>query len=102
VPRSSPSQELSAGAAAYLRTYETFPSLPDGSWTWSKRTYVFQLKVCVAESGQVDDVVIQRGARPDLDAYLAAAIHTWRYRPWIVSGTARPFCHPLRITYSRG
>ena len=101
-PRGAPTHELSSGAAAYLRTYETFPTLPDGSWGWSKRTYVFLLKVCVAESGQVDDVIIQRGSRPDLDAYLAAAIRTWRYRPWIVSGAARPFCHPLRITYSRG
>jgi hypothetical protein len=101
-PRGAPAHELSAGAAAYLRTYETFPTLPDGSWGWSKRTYVFFLKVCVAENGQVDDVIIQRGSRPDLDVYLAAAIRTWRYRPWLVSGSARPFCHPLRITYSRG
>jgi hypothetical protein len=97
-----PTHELTSGAAAYLRTYETFPSLPDGSWSWRKRTYAFLLQVCVSDSGQVDRVVIDRGARPDLDAYLAAAIRTWRYRPWIVSGMARPFCHPLRITYSRG
>ncbi len=97
-----PAQELSAGAAAYLRTYETFPSLPDGSWSWTRRTYVFHLQVCVTESGQVDDVVMQRGTRPDLDAHLSRAVRTWRYRPWIVSGSARPFCHPMRITYSRG
>jgi hypothetical protein len=101
-PRSAPGHELTSGAAAYLRTYETFPTLPDSSWSWGKRTYAFMMKVCVAESGHVDEVVIQRGSRPDLDAHLAAAIRTWRYRPWIVSGSARPFCHPLRITYSRG
>jgi hypothetical protein len=97
-----PAHELSAGAAAYLRTYENFPSLPDSSWSWRKRTYAFLLQVCVSESGQVDRVIIDRGARPDLDVFLAKAIRTWRYRPWIVSGMARPFCHPLRITYSRG
>jgi hypothetical protein len=100
--RPGPVHELTSGAAAYLRTYETFPSLPDGSWSWRKKSYVFFLQVCVADNGLVDEVVIQRGARPDLDAYLASAIRTWRYRPWIVSGSPRPFCHPLRITYSRG
>jgi hypothetical protein len=100
--RTGPTDELTAGAAAYLRTYETFPSLPDGSWSWRSRSHVFVLQVCVAESGQVDRVLVNRGSRPDLDSYLAGAIRTWRYRPWIVSGAPRPFCHPLRITYSRG
>jgi hypothetical protein len=101
-PRPGPVHELTPGAAAYLRTYETFPSLPDGSYSWRKRSYVFYLQVCVAENGLVDEVVVKRGARPDLDAHLSTAIRTWRYRPWIVSGSPRPFCHPLRITYTRG
>jgi hypothetical protein len=94
--------ELTAGAAAYLRTYETFPSLPDTAWSWSERRHVFSLRVCVTGRGQVGDVLVDPGPRRDLGAFLAAAVRTWRYRPWLIAGSPRPFCHPLRITYSRG
>jgi len=53
------------------------------------------------EEDYFSGVTFQAGANEDVDALVSSAIRSWRYRPRIVGGTARPFCHPMRIEYSR-
>jgi TonB family protein len=97
-PRELPAA-ISAGEASYLRTYETFPSLPRSLWI-SGRTYHVLVEVCVTDGGRVADVLVRSGAAPELDRTLVSAVRSWRYRPRIVAGAARPFCHLMKMEYS--
>jgi TonB family protein len=92
---------VSMDYAAYLRTYENFPSLPDACWPPGRTTNAVLVEVCVSERGTVNDVVVRQSAGNDTDAFLMQAIRSWRYRPRLVSGSPRPFCHPIRIVYKK-
>ena len=58
------------------------------------------VRLCVADDGRVSDVVIKRGAAPELDRVVAAAMRSWRYRPRIIEGTPRPFCHLMKLEFT--
>ena len=93
---------ISMDHAAYLRTYEYFPSpLPDSCWPPGRIANSMLVEVCVSERGDVTDVVIRQSAGSDADSFLMNAIRSWRYRPRLVMGFPRPFCHPIRIVYKR-
>ena len=87
--------------AAYLRTYESFPSLPEACWPPGRTANALLVEVCVSERGTVNDVVVRQSAGSDTDDFLTKAIRSWRYRPRVVGGSPRPFCHPIRIVYKK-
>jgi len=91
---------LSHDQATALRQRDSFPRLPESVWPgW--RPYIVRLEVCVAEDGHVSNAVLRSAASPRLDAIVRAAVRTWRYQPWLVAGTATPFCHGVVIKYER-
>ena len=92
---------VSMDYAAYLRTYESFPSLPEACWPPGRTTNALLVEVCVSERGTVNDVVVRQSAGADTDSFLSTAIRSWRYRPRLVAGSPRPFCHPIRIVYKK-
>lgn len=93
-----PPPAITAREASYLRTYETFPNLPRSLWVYG-RTYRVLVEVCVTDAGEVADVMVKSGAAPELDQTLVSAVRSWRYRPRIVGGAARPFCHLMKMEY---
>ncbi len=101
VPLPGRPSRVSMDYAAYLRTYESFPSLPEVCWPPGKTTNTVMVEVCVTERGTVNDVVVRQSAGNDTDGFLINAIRSWRYRPRLVSGSPRPFCHPIRIVYKK-
>jgi protein TonB len=96
---SSEPVSIPAPEATYLRTYETFPSLPRSLWV-SGRVYSVLAQVCVSTDGRVANVAIKRGAAPELDRAVMSTLQSWRYRPRLVEGTPRPFCHLLKLEFS--
>jgi hypothetical protein len=95
----SGSTEVTATEARYLRTYESFPSLPRSLWG-SGRVYDVLAQVCVSADGGVSGVSIRNGAAPELDRVITATVASWRYRPRLVAGAARPFCHLMKFVYT--
>jgi hypothetical protein len=53
-------------------------------------------RLCARSDGQVEQVKIIKGADPTVDPLIAAALQTWRYRPWAVDGRPVPFCTNVR------
>ena len=94
-------ERVSMDYAAYLRVYDTFPSLPESFWPGGVRTLTMLVEVCVDNEGSVSDVVFRKSAGPDTDAYLRPAIFAWRYRPRVIRGFSTAFCHPILIEYKR-
>jgi hypothetical protein len=90
---------ISQDSAAYYRTHDDMPSLP--SWLAGHREYAMLFRICVSTEGTVSNVVVLKSANEETDQILCNAIQRWRYRPRIVDGSPRPFCHPIRIVYSR-
>jgi outer membrane biosynthesis protein TonB len=90
---------ISSGEAGYLRTYENYPSLPRSLWVWG-RVYSVLAQVCVSARGEVSDVSIKHGAAAELDRAVAVAMRSWRYRPRMVEGAPRPFCHLMKLDFS--
>jgi hypothetical protein len=94
---------LSESMAAYYRTYEVFPGMPESFWYGGVTNYLMSIEVCVTIDGSVSTVTFQQGANnEDVDRLVSSAIRSWRYRPRVVAGSPRPFCHPIRIEYIRG
>ena len=46
-------------------------------------------------------MTVRHSSGTDADAILSRTIKNWRYRPRVVMGSPRPFCHPIRIVYKR-
>jgi hypothetical protein len=92
---------LSESVGKYFRTYEVYPSLIDSYWSGGTTTYLLAVEICVSTDGEVSNVTFQQGANEDVDKLVGSAIRSWRYRPRIVGGSPRPFCHPIRIEYTR-
>jgi hypothetical protein len=92
---------ISQDTAAYYRMDDAaFPRL-DAYWLPGRREYTMLFRICVSVEGTVSKVVVLKSASEEVDQVLCSAIHSWRYRPRIVEGTPQPFCHPIRITYTR-
>jgi hypothetical protein len=92
---------LDAGDARYLRIRDSFPGLPDHLRS-GPGPYVVLTRICVGASGQVTSVGIEQGADPALDGAIAAAVRGWLYRPLMVAGVPRAFCHLMRFNYTLG
>jgi TonB family protein len=90
---------VSASEAGYLRTYETYPSLPRSLRVWG-RVYTVLAQICVGTDGAVTGVAIKRGAAAELDRSVSATMRSWRYQPRKVDGVARPFCHLIQVDFS--
>ena len=90
---------ISQDSAAYYRTHDDMPGLP--AWLAGHRDYAMLFRICVSTEGTVSNVVVLKSANEEADQILCNAIQKWRYRPRIVDGSPRPFCHPIRIVYSR-
>ena len=90
---------ISQDSAAYYRTHDDMPGLPQ--WLAGHRDYAMLFRICVSTEGTVSNVVVLKSANEEADQVLCNAIQKWRYRPRIVDGAPRPFCHPIRIVYSR-
>jgi hypothetical protein len=98
-PAENQAVEVAASEAQYLRTYEAYPSLPRSLWV-TGRVYAVLAQVCVAVDGGVSTVSIRNGSAPELDRLITASVRSWRYRPRVVEGAARPFCHLMKFVYS--
>jgi periplasmic protein TonB len=62
-------------------------------------SYTVLARVCVAESGQVSSVSIERPAHPALDGHVASTLRTWRYRPLMAANLPIPFCTFVRFEF---
>jgi hypothetical protein len=91
---------LTASEARYLRIHDVFPDLPS-SLRQGRAAYLVQARICVDPDGEVATVRIEHGAEPTLDGAIVAAVRTWRYRPLVLAGIARPFCHLMLFNYAR-
>ena len=87
--------------ARSLRLYDVFPRIPEPLRT-TQGEHAMTVDVCVSERGQVSQVNITPGNVDLLVRALREAVQTWRYRPLMVAGTARPFCHVMRVVYRVG
>jgi TonB family protein len=83
-----------------LRIRDYFPRLPAAAWP-ELRPYIVRVGLCVSEAGAVTEAVLQSSASPALDPVVLTAVKGWRYRPRLVDGQARPFCHAVTIAYER-
>lgn len=86
--------------ATELRTYDVFPPLPAAQWA-GDRPYAIVLDVCVSGEGQVSDVALVKPASRIFDPVVLEAVRTWRYKPRLVDGHARAFCHVVAIKYEQ-
>jgi TonB family protein len=93
---------ISQDSAAYYRTEDSnFPRLHEAYWPAGRREWAMLFRICVSTDGSVSNVSVLKSASDEVDHLVCAAIQSWRYRPRIVDGTPRPFCHPIRIIYAR-
>jgi hypothetical protein len=92
---------VAASVAAALRLYDHFPRIPE---PLRGRTgeHAMTVDVCVSERGHVSQVNISPTGLELLERTLREAVQTWRYRPLMVGGAPRPFCHMLRVVYRNG
>jgi outer membrane biosynthesis protein TonB len=98
-PESVPDRyPISPVQARYLRVYEKFPTLPSSLWARGT-VYSVELRICVATDGAVSDVTLLKSTVRSLDDAVMSDARTWRYRPLLVAGAARPFCHLILIHY---
>jgi TonB family protein len=97
-PETAPVVSLKEATA--LRTRDYFPRLPAALWP-EARPYIVRVRLCVSEAGRVTDAALQSAASAVLDPQVLAAVKGWRYRPRLIGGEARPFCHTVTIAYER-
>jgi TonB family protein len=61
---------------------------------------IANVKLCVDAAGEPSSVTMLRSSGfLDYDAKLRAAVRTWRYRPFVVDGNARPVCTDVAFRY---
>jgi hypothetical protein len=58
--------------------------------------YVAIVNICVDTAGEVSSVTSLQSTLPIIDSQLPYVIGRWRYNPYLVAGTATPFCYNLR------
>ena len=97
-PQPQPQAPVASLKWGYRRIEQSFPRLPH-SLSVHGKFYSVELQLCVAADGRVSHVGLRRGAARELDEMVVASARTWRYRPYLVDGVARPFCHLMKIDY---
>ena len=100
-PMDSGPRHVASYVAAALRVYDHFPRIPEPLRNVAGE-YPMLVDVCVSERGQVSQVNITPTGVELLERTLREAVHTWRYRPLVIGGTPRPFCHSVRVIYRAG
>jgi hypothetical protein len=95
-PRGPP--PVTALEASYLCTHQALRSLPK-ALNIRGHTYRLQVQACISAEGRVEQVILQRGAAPELDTQVITDVRAWRYRPRIVQGKPSPFCYKVRVSY---
>jgi len=61
--------------------------------------YRLLVKVCVSTAGSVEKLTIMKGSDPLADAEALRVLKTYRFRPFLVNGTAAPFCYPHAVEF---
>jgi periplasmic protein TonB len=89
---------LPEGLGAAQKLAGDLPRLPP-ALARSGTSYTVLARVCVAESGQVSSVSIERAGHPALDPQVAATLATWRYRPLLAANLPIPFCTFVRFEF---
>jgi hypothetical protein len=89
---------VTALEASYLCTQQRLRSLPK-ALNVRGRTYRLQVQACISAEGRVENVTLQKGAVPELDAQVITDVRGWRYRPRIIEGKPSPFCYKVRVSY---
>jgi TonB family protein len=65
-----------------------------------KTRLVIPLKVCVDAAGAVEQVVILKASGfPAYDEALRAGVRAWRYRPFVINGSAVKVCSIVQFMY---
>jgi hypothetical protein len=100
VPATQPVR-LAPDTAKELRVYDVFPSAP-ASVRSLGGTAILLVEICVSAQGAVSGTRFSVGSGGPLADNMRAAIATWRYRPLVVGGAPRPFCHDVKIEYRSG
>ena len=101
MPETTGPAHVASWVAAALRLYDHFPRIPE-PLRGTPGEYAMMVDVCVSERGQVSQVNISPTGSELLVRTLREAVHTWRYRPLVIAGTPRPFCHVVRVIYRAG
>jgi hypothetical protein len=91
---------ISQDSAAYYRIEDPMPTL-HAYWTPGRREWAMLFRICVSPDGTVSSVSVLKSGSDEVDQVFTATMKTWRYRPRVIDGAARPFCHPIRIIYAR-
>jgi TonB family protein len=97
-PAAAPVKQVRADRLAIARSYDPLPSLPRQLRQPGARHTVL-LQICVTAAGAVGDVQVTRRGPPAFETALLAAVRSWRYRPLVLAGAPRPFCHQVEIRY---
>ena len=59
-------------------------------------------KVCVAATGAIEQVhVLKSSGFPAYDEALRAGVRAWRYRPFVINGSAAKVCSIVNFIYSQ-
>jgi TonB family protein len=67
-----------------------------------KTKLVTTYKICVDAAGSVSALnLLKSSGFPDYDAKLLTTMWTWRYRPYLVEGVARPVCTSVTFIYQQ-
>jgi hypothetical protein len=88
---------ITSGVARALRIHDVFPRMPE-LLRLQQRTETVDAEICVSEQGSVSAVRL-RGGSATLEKVLREAMLQWRYRPLLLQGTARSFCHGVHLVY---
>ncbi|HXU83769.1 MAG TPA: energy transducer TonB [Polyangia bacterium] len=97
-PARSEEKSIAPLEAAYLCTYQSLRDLPRSLYTRGK-VYKLLVRMCIDARGRVEDVVLEQGAAPELDARVVVDMRAWRYRPRIVHGKPSAFCYKVKVRY---
>ena len=98
LPRPRPIPPVTPLEASHLRIYQVLPDFPT-SLSIRGKTYRVATRICINTAGRVERVEVEQVNDAEIDALVVGAERKWRYRPRIVRGEPRPFCHPMIITF---
>jgi TonB family protein len=67
-----------------------------------KTRLVVPLKVCVDATGAIEQVhVLKSSGFPAYDEALRVGVRAWRYRPFVINGSAAKVCSIVQFIYSQ-
>ena len=67
-----------------------------------KTKLLSSFKICINTGGAVDKVqLLKSSGFPDYDSKIQAEMRNWKYRPFMVNGTAAPVCTAVTFIYTQ-